>query len=332
MSMQAFDALNRETITARADVKDAFGEAVREGLSRAPRELPSRYLYDEIGSLLYDVITRLPEYGLSRADERILSTHAASIVRHLPDKVIVAELGSGSGRKSRPLLEVLAGRTTPLIYVPIDISPTALNNCRKELTGVGGLSLVGLERSYLEGLEEVSRRRPPDHALLVLFIGSTLGNFERDAAEVFLTQIRQALQPGDALLLGTDLEKPAADLLPAYDDPLGVTAAFNRNILARINRELQGTFVLDRFQHCVRYDDLHRRIEMHLRADRPHTVHIRGAGLSCRFEAGETICTEACHKFDVDELRVMAHRNGFRCEAQWMDREWPFAESLWLAG
>ncbi len=330
MSMPAFDALNRDR-AALADPTHEFAEAVRDGLSRVQRELPSRYLYDELGSALYDVITRLPEYGLSRADERLLSTHAPSIVRGLPEKLIVAELGSGSARKSRPLLEALVMRTAPLVYVPIDISPTALNNCRKELTGLGGLSLVGLERPFLEGLQEVSMHRPPDHALLVLFIGSTLGNFEREAAEVFLRQIRQALQPGDALLLGTDLEKPEADLLLAYDDPLGVTAAFNRNILGRINRELQGTFVLDRFQHCVRYDRLHRRIEMHLRADRPHTVEIRGADLTCRFEAGETIWTEACHKFDVDELRVMARRNGFRCEAQWMDRAWPFAESLWLA-
>jgi dimethylhistidine N-methyltransferase len=328
--MRAFDALNHDR-AARVQPTQAFVEAVRDGLSRAQRELPSRYLYDELGSALYDVITRLPEYGLSRADERLLSTHARSIVRRLPDQLIVAELGSGSGRKSRPLLEALVMRNAPLVYVPIDISPTALNDCRRELTGLGGLCLVGLERPFLEGLEEVSMRRPPGHALLVLFIGSTLGNFERDAAEFFLTQIRQILQPGDALLLGTDLEKPEADLLLAYDDPLGVTAAFNRNILGRINRELQGNFVLPRFQHCVRYDRLHRRIEMHLRADRSHTVRIRAAGLTCRFQAGETIWTEACHKFNVDELRVMAHRNGFRWEAQWTDREWPFAESLWLA-
>jgi uncharacterized SAM-dependent methyltransferase len=225
----------------------------------------------------------------------------------------------------------MTGRSAPLVYVPIDISASALNNCRKEMTGLGGLSLVGLERPYLEGLREVAMHRPPDHALLVLFLGSTLGNFERSAAEVFLAEIRRTLQPGDALLLGTDLEKSETDLLLAYDDPLGVTAAFNRNILVRINRELQGNFILADFQHHVRYDRRHRRIEMHLRAERRRRVRIKAAGLTSEFHEDETIWTEACHKFDPDELRAMAWRNRFHCAAQWVDREWPFAESLWVA-
>lgn len=330
MSMRALDALRYDATTpVKSD--NGFANAVREGLTRSQRELPSRYLYDHIGSALYDVITVLPEYGLSRADERIISLHAESIVRKLPDKLIVAELGSGSARKTRPLLEALIAKTAPLIYAPIDISASALNNCRKEMTGLGGLSLVGLERSYLDGLQEVANRRTPRHALLVLFFGSTLGNFERAAAEVFLTQIRQILLPGDALLVGTDLEKTEADLLLAYDDPLGITAAFNRNILGRINRELGGTFVLERFEHFVRYDAAHRRIEMHLRADRCHTVRIEDIRLDCQFEKGETIWTEACHKFDLDELCTMAQRNGFECAAQWVDDEWRFAENLWLA-
>jgi uncharacterized SAM-dependent methyltransferase len=199
------------------------------------------------------------------------------------------------------------------------------------MTDLGGLSLVGLERPYLEGLREVATHRPAEHALLVLFLGSTLGNFERSAAEVFLTEIRRTLQPGDALLLGTDLEKSQADLLLAYDDALGVTAAFNRNMLVRINRELHGNFVLAQFQHHVRYDRTHRRIEMHLRAARRQRVRIEEAGLVSEFQEDETIWTEACHKFDPDELRAMAWRNGFHCAAQWVDHEWPFAESLWFA-
>jgi len=330
MSTRLFDALSHDAAVP-TESREAFATAVRDGLTRAQRELPSRYLYDEIGSALYDVITVLPEYGLSRADERILSRHAESIAQALPDQLIVVELGSGSGRKTRPLLQALTRRAAPLVYVPIDISASALNNCRKEMIGLGGLSLVGLERPYLEGLREVAGHRPADHALLVLFLGSTLGNFERSAAEVFLTEIRRTLQPGDALLLGTDLEKSEADLLLAYDDPLGVTAAFNRNILVRINRELRGDFALAHFQHHVRYERTRRRIEMHLRASRRQEVCIEKAGLTCEFQAGETIWTEACHKFDVDELRAMAWRNGFHCAAQWVDSEWPFAESLWMA-
>lgn len=330
MSTRPFDALSADT-DRPAVTTHAFADAVRDGLTRPQRELPSRYLYDEVGSALYEVITVLPEYGLSRADERLLSRHAESILRCLPDKLIVAELGSGSARKTRRLLEALVRRAAPLVYVPIDISASALNNCRKELTGLGGLSLVGLERSYLEGLREMVTHRPTDHSLLVLFLGSTLGNFERPAADAFLAEIRRTLQPGDALLVGTDLEKPEADLLLAYDDSLGVTAAFNRNLLARINRELAADFNLSHFHHDVRYDATQRRIEMHLRADRRQRVRIEEADLTCDFQSGETIWTEACHKFNLDELRAMALRNGFYSEAQWVDGDWPFAESLWFA-
>ncbi|NGZ09702.1 MAG: L-histidine N(alpha)-methyltransferase [Nitrospira sp. LK70] len=330
MSTPPFDVLSADA-APRTETREAFADAVRLGLTKPQRELPSCYLYDEVGSALYEAITLLPEYGLSRADERLLCRHADSILSLLPERLIVAELGSGSARKTRWLLQALINRTTPLIYIPIDLSASALRNCRKELFGLGGLNLVGLERSYLEGLHEVAARRPPDHSLLVLFLGSTLGNFERSAADLFLSGIRQNLQPGDALLIGTDLEKPKADLLLAYDDPLGVTAAFNRNLLVRINRELSGDFALPHFRHDVRYDAAQRRIEMHLRSDRRQTVRIEDIGLTCDFQPDETIWTEGCHKFNLDELRAMAARSGFHSAAQWIDHDWPFVESLWFA-
>jgi dimethylhistidine N-methyltransferase len=330
MSTRLFDALSHDTAVQSGDV-ESFADAVRDGLTRSRRMLPSRYLYDDIGSALFDVIALLPEYGLTRADERVLVRHAASILCSLPERLIVAELGSGSARKTRPLLEALIGRSAPLVYVPIDISAFALNKCRQEMTGLRGLSLVGLERSYLDGLEEVTRHRPADQTLLVLFLGSTLGNFARPAADIFLSDIRRTLRPGDALLVGTDLDKAEGRLLLAYDDPLGVTAAFNRNVLARMNRELRADFVLTQFEHHIRYDSDDRRIEMHLRADRRQTVHIEALDLTCSFEAGETIWTESCHKFTLEELSTMAHRTGFYCAGQWVDAEWPFAESLWVA-
>lgn len=330
MSTPPFDVLSAEAVS-RTEAIESFADAVRQGLTRPQRELPSCYLYDEVGSALYEAITLLPEYGLSRADERLLCRHADNILSLLPDRLIVTELGSGSARKTRWLLQALVNRTAPLIYIPIDLSASALRNCRKELFGLGGLSLVGLERSYLDGLQEVAAHRSPDHTLLVLFLGSTLGNFERSAAEVFLSGIRRNLQPGDALLMGTDLEKPTADLLPAYDDPLGVTAAFNRNLLVRVNRELNGDFITSRFHHDVRYDAAQRRIEMHLRSDRRQTVHIEDAGLTCDFRSDETIWTESCHKFNLDELRGMATRSGFHSVAQWVDNDWSFVESLWFA-
>ncbi len=328
MPMPPFAVL---TADAAPPTTDAFAEAVREGLTRPQRELPSRYLYDEVGSALYEAITWLPEYGLSRADERLLARHADSISRRLPDRLIVAELGSGSGRKTRPLLQALLARATPIVYVPIDTSASALKQCRNELTTLNGLTMVVFERSYLDGLQEAMMCRPADHGLLLLFLGSTLGNFDRPAAEVFLSEVRRILRPGDALLLGTDLEKPEADLLLAYDDPLGVTAAFNRNLLVRVNRELRADFDLAHFYHDARYDRTQRRIEMHLRSDRRQTVHIRDMGFTCEFQSGETIRTEVCHKFNLKELRDLAIRSGFHDEAQWVDVDWPFAESLWVA-
>jgi L-histidine Nalpha-methyltransferase len=309
-----------------------FAQDVRAGLTKpGQRELPSIYLYDEIGTALFEVITLLPEYGLSRADERLLRRYAADILDHLAPPTIVAELGSGSGKKTRWILEAL-GRREPATYFPIDISASALLKCRQELSGLGAVSIVGLEKSYLEGLAEVAARRRPGQSLLVLFLGSTIGNFDRAAGEQFLRDIRGCLFEGDAILLATDLEKRASDMLSAYDDAAGVTRAFNMNLLARINRELDGNFMLQNFDHAVRYDDRERRIEMHLRSKRRQNVRIRAADFGCDLRENETIWTEACHKFRAEEIPAMARRTGFTCEAQWVDEEWPFAENLWLAG
>ena len=188
--------------------------------------------------------------------------------------------------------------------------------------------VVPLEMSYLDGLREVASRRAPGQRLLVLFLGSTIGNFEPADAIDFVDSIRQELAPGDALLLGTDLVKPTAQLLDAYDDPTGVTAAFNLNLLGRINRELQGDFDLRQFAHVIRYHEEAQRIEMHLRSRVYQIVSIRKADLIVDFAAGETICTEACHKFYLEQVETMAGAAGFRLEQQWVDEEWGFAENL----
>lgn len=308
-----------------------FAQGVRAGLSKpGQRELPSIYLYDDLGTVLFEAITLLPEYGLTRADERLLQRHAKAILEQLRPPVMVVELGSGNGRKARLLLEHFSVRE-PVTYFPVDVSPSALAKCRQELFGLGAVSIVGLETSYLEGLREAASQRRQGETLLVLFLGSAVGNFDRPAADQFLLEVRECLRPGDAFLLGTDLVKPAADMLLAYDDPTGVTAAFNLNLLARINRELGGDFVLRHFQHEARYNDRERRIEMHLRSTRRQTATVRAAELTCRLKEGETIWTEACHKFQAEELPLMARRAGFLSAAQWVDGEWPFAENLWLA-
>jgi len=244
--------------------------------------------------------------------------------------VSVVELGSGSGRKTRWILEALADRE-PIAYFPIDVSAAALLKCHQELGQLGSVSMVGLETSYLEGIQEAVAHRQPDQRFLVLFLGSSIGNFDRPAAENFLQDLRRHLKPGDALLLGTDIVKSVEDMLLAYDDPTGVTASFNLNLLARINRELGGDFLLRHFEHDVRYDVLNRRIEMHLRSTRKQTVSIRAAGFTFTMREGETIWTEACHKFHVEEIPGLARRTGFLCEAQWIDRQWAFAENLLIA-
>jgi dimethylhistidine N-methyltransferase len=276
------------------------------------------------------VICLLPEYGLSRAGMRLLQRNSAEIVDLLPEPVLVAELGSGSGQKTRWLLEALARRQR-VNYYPIDISSSALYRCQQELGQIEAVSIVGFERAYLDGLREVATRRRDGERLFVLFLGSTIGNFDRSAGEYFLRQVRETLRDGDALLLATDLEKPVRQLLLAYDDPSGVTAAFNKNLLARINRELDGDFNLSRFQHSVRWDESERRVEMHLRSTVWQQITIRGAGFRFYLREGETIWTESSHKYNPEEVVAMGQRTGFRCAGQWCDSEWPFAQSLFFA-
>jgi len=311
--------------------EESFAADVQSGLTKpGQKELPSKYLYDTVGSRLFDVITALPEYGLTRAEDRILRQHAAEIVARLDTPLAVAELGSGNGQKTRGLLEALCVRD-PTSYYPIEISPAALAMCKREVADIQAISILGLERDYLDGLAEVAASRRQGKPLLVLFLGSTIGNFDPPAAAIFLQEVRALLEPGDSLLLGTDLAKPAPVLLAAYDDSIGVTAAFNLNVLGRINRELDGHFDLSRFDHVARFDSAACRVEMHLRSNRRQRIAIEKADLSVVFEEGETIWTESSHKYTLGEVLRMAQSSGFRCEAQWVDTEWPFAENLWIA-
>jgi L-histidine N-alpha-methyltransferase len=308
-----------------------FAADVRAGLTHPQqKELPSKYLYDDVGSSLFEVISFLPEYGLTRADERLLRRHAPDIVERLATPVAVAELGSGSGKKTRWILEALCRRQRTSYY-PIEISHTALAMCARELGDIDSISILGFEREYLDGLLEVAAKRRPGEHLLVLFLGSTIGNFDRAAGVNFLREVRHILQPGDSMLLGTDLEKSAAELTAAYDDSLGVTAAFNLNLLARINRELGADFDLSQFEHVALINREARRVEMHLRSRRHQVVNIPEAELLTDFHEGETIWTESSHKYSQEEVFDIACAAGFLCEAQWVDEEWPFAESLLVA-
>jgi dimethylhistidine N-methyltransferase len=307
-------------------IDNEFVREVHAGLSGfGQKTLPCRYFYDAVGSALFEAITHLAEYGLTRADARILEAHAAEITASIPGPLAVAELGSGSGIKTRAVLESLHSRPG-LTYFPIDVSATALAQCARELEPLAPVAPT--EDSYFEGMRKVASRRRAGEKLLVLFLGSTIGNFEPDAAVEFLGALRSAMCPGDGLLLGTDLVKPVDRLLAAYDDAAGVTAAFNLNLLARINRELDGNFNLRHFHHEARYQAEAQRVEMHLRSRDRQTVQIGKAALTVEFAAGETILTEVCHKFRREQIAGLARSAGLHLERQWVDEEWGFAESL----
>jgi dimethylhistidine N-methyltransferase len=318
--------------TLAQDYVSDFAIDVRLGLTKeGQKEIPSKYLYDEVGSALFEVITVLPEYGLFRADERLLQRNADAIATALmPGRVVVAELGSGSGRKTLWMLEALAQRQRT-VYHPIEISRVALEECSRKLGQVHRVEIRPVPQPYLEGLRSVTAERRPGEKLLVLFLGSSIGNFNEHAAERFLAEVRETLIAGDALLLSTDLEKPSSQLLPAYDDPLGVTASFNLNVLARMNRELEADFDLSAFRHLARYDTAARRIEMHLLSLRTQTVVIPRAHCSVSLAEGETIWTESSHKYCPREIVLMGRRSGFRPRKQWFDHEWPFAQTLFVA-
>lgn len=330
------------------------------GLGAQPRTLPCRLLYDAVGSALFEAITHLPEYGLARADRRLLRDHAGAIAATLgaderaggrdaraADTPLVIELGAGSARKTRPLLRVLAqaGQTFPpgtgapasqpqagFDYIAVDISPAALRACRRVLAAVPGLrQWRGIAADFLPGLAQAAGFRAPGQRLVVLFLGSTIGNLTREEALIFLRENFKLLAPGDALLLGTDGELDPSRLLPAYDDAAGVTAAFNRNVLARLQRECGAEIDPPSFAHEARWNAGERRIEMHLRALSPQAVSLPrpgGALFTCHLAAGDTIQTEASYKYTAAEARRLGEAAGFVCAAQWIGTEWPAAETL----
>lgn len=306
-----------------------FAQEVLSGLSRAgQKQISSQYFYDDLGSALFEAITFLPEYGLTRADERLLQKYASPLALATGQVTTVFELGSGSGRKTRYILEALKKKYGSLVYSPIDVSPAALQSCEKETCDLAEVRPVCAD--WMEGLGKLSNRRAGGPVLL-LFLGSSIGNLERAFIPDFLTGVRANLKSGDLLLLGADLVKDVDTMLTAYDDPTGVTAAFNLNILGRVNRELDADFDLRAFAHEVRWNTKERRIEMHLLSRRNQTVFIAALDRSFDFEAGETIWTESSHKFSETELLDLAGSAGFAPVKMWVDREWPFAEALWQA-
>jgi len=322
-------ACYKRSMEANPTALAEFARDVRGGLGSADQKrLPSKYLYDTLGSALFEAITKLPEYGLTRADERVIRRLSGEISQHISGPLTVVELGSGSGSKTRLLLQSMKSDELHS-YRPIDVSREALRRCRQELGDVA--TVHGFHGGYIDGLRAISQQRSDNVPILLLFLGSSIGNFDRQEARQFICRVGTFLRPGDHLLLGTDLVKPADVLVAAYYDPTGVTAAFNLNVLGRMNRELGANFDLRAFEHQARYDHDHFRIEMHLRSMDSQRVEIPGAQFSCTFDEGETIWTESSHKFRQADLDQMAAKTNFTIVDRWTDEEWPFVSSLWAA-
>jgi L-histidine Nalpha-methyltransferase len=318
-------------MTMSASVKPQlcrFAIDVAQGLACAEqKKIAPRYFYDDLGSALFEAITLLPEYGLTRADEKLLRLHANDIVSETGPLSIVAELGSGTGQKTKHILAAAARLQLNVLYSPIDVSRRALAACERELSDISDVHPVCAD--WIEGLQEIARSRIGNKPLLLLFLGSSIGNLDRSAIADFLRHVRSSLRPGDFFLLGADLIKDIEMMMTAYDDPTGVTAAFNLNVLARINRELDADFDLRSFSHEVRWNTEERRVEMHLLSCRNQVAYVGALHATFEFRAGETICTEFSHKFTQSELLSYARLSGFTPIEMWVDKSWPFAEALW---
>jgi L-histidine Nalpha-methyltransferase len=316
-----------------ASSADDFGRDVRDGLTAAHKWLPPRWFYDAVGSALFDAICFLPEYYVMRAEGEVLTAHRDEIVEAFGPNVRLVELGSGAARKTRLLLDRLTERQAEVEYVPVDVDAQMLERSGRELLKeYANLRVLAVCSDFTRpSVALAAARRPKSGRTIVLFLGSTIGNLDPGAAVAMLSDLRAGLAAGDALFLGADLRKSRDVLEPAYDDALGVTAAFNLNLLARINRELGGTFALDAFRHRAFYDETHGRIEMHLVSTRSQRVRIESLELEIEFDEGESIHTESSYKHDEGTLAALAAASGFTIEKHWTDsRQW-FADVLMAA-
>jgi L-histidine Nalpha-methyltransferase len=311
----------------RSSGAPSFAQDVVAGLTASPKQLPAKYHYDDVGSALFDAITLLPEYYLTRAETEILREWGWQIVRTLDAPIDFLELGSGSAVKTRLLIDEALRVQGRLRYSPIDISKEALRNSSASLVDAyPGLSVRAYAGDYFDVLHSKALRF--DRRVLAMFMGSNIGNYEPGEAKRILSLIGDALRPGDGLLLGTDLKKAPKTLERAYDDPVGITASFNRNVLARINREFDGDFDVKSFDHRAFYDAERGSIDSFLEARRASSVDLRRLDFHVDFSAGERIHTESAYKFTKDDVGKLAASAGFDLGAVWYDRERRFSVNL----
>lgn len=308
---------------------EAFTADVRTGLRATPKRLPPRWLYDSVGSALFEAICQLPWYRITRAETALLERVAPALAARLSDTTNLIELGPGSGDKLARVVEAFNDRVPHLTAHLVDVSDHALELAARTLARFDSLIVRRHSARFEQGLRE-AMADPEDGDRLVLFLGSNIGNFDPDAADAFIRGIAAGLRHGDALLLGADLVKPEREFLLAYDDPIGVTAAFNRNLLARMNRELGASFDLSTFRHEARWNPVASRVEMHLVSARAQQVAVPAAGLHVKFEAGESIWTESSYKYEPAALEGLARRAGLRVAQMWTDEVARFALTLMI--
>lgn len=301
-------------------------DEVVHGLTSRPKTLPCKLFYDDRGSQLFEEITRLQEYYPTRTEFEVLQDSAKEIVEAAGTPVSIVELGAGTATKTGALLRAFAGRQMRVKYFPIDISAGALADARlrveEECANVIVRPVVADFSDGFHFLREIPGRK------LVLYLGSSIGNFEWNDAIAMLRKVHAQLDDGDALLLGTDMVKPAEILVPAYDDAQGVTAQFNKNILVRLNRELGANFDVDSFRHIAEWSPERSRMEIFLETTRPQKVTLRNAGLTVQFRAGERIHTENSHKYTLEMVERMLCVSGFKLEKTWFDRQQWFGLNL----
>ncbi len=303
--------------------------AAREGLTCRPKWLPSWLFYDDEGSVLFDRITELPEYYLTRTERAIFAEHADDIVAHAGRgyQLRITELGAGTAGKTQLLLAAALRRQERIVYEPVDVSPSALAEAKDKIEREFLAASVELrEMDYTDGL--MLEPRQHNERRLVLYIGSSIGNFEPADAEALLAGVRESLAPGDCLLLGVDRVKDEHLLHTAYDDAAGVTAAFNKNMLVRLNRELDADFDSDAFVHRALWNAEASRMEMHLESLCAQKVHLAGANLDVEFKAGETIHTENSYKYRRGDAEKLLRSAGFLPELTWTDEQGWFAVHL----
>jgi dimethylhistidine N-methyltransferase len=309
-------------------VTNGFADDVARGLAQVPKRLSCTYLYDEQGSRLFEQICRLPEYYPTRAEHEILTAHAPEIARRLPPSTLLVELGSGSAQKTRTLIEALLLRHGRLRYLPIDVSPTMLTEaCAALACFQPALQLAPVAADYEQGIRLVTAAER-DRTKLILWLGSSIGNFEPGEAAGFLASVRRSAGAGDRLLVGIDLRKDPSVLVRAYADSQGTTARFNRNLLVRINRELDGHFEPSAFAHRVRFDAEAGCVRMFLVSEGAQRVEIERLAMSVHFADGEAIHTESSYKYRLNEIDALAGAAGYHVEERWLDGQRRFSLNL----